>query len=167
MACRAPKPGHEALMSCEEQVLISTKNHLKVVVMHLRKEKILNEKDCQDVTDTMSLMPMNRRVQFVFDQLASMVDQNNNHFITFLNILYSHTNSEETVERLVHVYLEKGGNIKDVRNLLSGTRLLKILNSLTSSTGLVTGETTRQPPPPPPPLMSYQVSGARAHVDTM
>ncbi len=122
MAGKAPRPGHEALKSCEDQVLIATKNNFKDVAMHLRNEGILEYREYQDATDTMSMMPKNRRVQFVFDQLADKALQNNHHFITFLNILQELANSEETVEMLVQVYSEKGGNIEDVYHLIPGNK---------------------------------------------
>ncbi len=73
MAGEAPKPGLEALMSCQKQEGIAIKNFLDDVAMHLRNEEILDELDYQDATDSLSQIPKNKRAKIVSDGLADMI----------------------------------------------------------------------------------------------
>ena len=126
MASKTSKPGLKALETRQDQVIIAIKNNLGEVAKQLRDESILLREDYEDATSSEALMPKSTRVQLVFEKLTGMVNQNDNHFVTFVKILHT-TNSKETVEMLIQTYVKQGGNIKDVKHILSGKtpKLLK------------------------------------------
>ncbi len=111
------KPGIQALEGGQTQVLLAIGNNFDQVALHLRNERILTPEIYQDATAEM--LP-NKRVKMIFQHLNSMVAQNDDHFLTFVKILHTHTNSKETVDMLVSDFRKKGGDAEVVKKLLSG-----------------------------------------------
>ncbi len=98
------KCGLKALQDCQNQVKITIDNNFDDVPRLLRDSEILTRREYKDATDPMALLPKSRRVDLVFEKLTDMADQNESHYLTFVQILRTHTNSKKTVEMLDKAY---------------------------------------------------------------
>ncbi len=113
-----PKPGYEALLKEQNQVKITLKNNFDVMTRTLWDKKMLPKTDYENVTDPLAVLPENTKVDIVFKKLASNIDEVDDKFLKFLEIIRKKTNAKNTVDILEKAYKDKGGVIagKDSTN---------------------------------------------------
>ncbi len=107
MASEDSNPGCLALEECEQQVVITIKNHLDEIPRFLRSEKIISRLIYDEVTNVQS--SEYGRAKKVYLKLRDKIFEDDKNWHVFVDYLSEETKSERTVAKLNAAY-EKAKN---------------------------------------------------------
>ncbi len=107
MASEDSNPGCLALEECEQQVVITIKNHLDEIARFLRNENIISRIIYDEVTNIK--FSENDRAKTVFSKLRDKILEDDKNWKVFVDYLSEKTKSEKTVTKLKAAY-EKAKN---------------------------------------------------------